>query len=112
MSLFLPFSASQPHGCLVYPTTLRSVGFQQILLCVAVQAALADVLALLVLALVTEKAVWIFDPGEVKFAGLLDQQKMILGIPSGWVLSLKIVTPLSQSNTLMARLFNFSTYGI
>ena len=33
-------------GCLASPTTLESVGFQQILPCVAVQAAFAEVLAL------------------------------------------------------------------
>ena len=67
------------HGSLAYPTTLRSVGFQQILPCVAVQAALAEVLALLMLALVTEKTVEVFDPGVVKFSGLLDQQKIDSG---------------------------------
>ena len=40
------------------------------------QASLAEVLALLVLALVTEKAVEVFDPGAVEFAGHLAQQKI------------------------------------
>ena len=44
------FRHLHPHRCLAYPTTVGSVGFQQILPCVAVQAALAEVLALLVLA--------------------------------------------------------------
>ena len=61
------------------PSTVGCVGFQQILSCVAVQATLAEVLALLVLALVTERAVVVFDPGVVKFAGLFDQQKIDSG---------------------------------
>ena len=68
-----------PHGCLAYPTTVGSVGFQQNLPCVAVQAALAEVLAFLVLALVTEKAVEVFDPCVVKFASLLNQQQIYAG---------------------------------
>ena len=68
------FRHLHPHGCLAYPTTVGSVGFQQILPCVAVQAALAEVLALLVLALVIEKTVEVLDPGVVKFAGLFNQQ--------------------------------------
>ena len=59
--------------------TIKFMGFQQILPCVAVQAALAEVLELLVLVLVTEKAVEVFDPGAVKFAGLLGQQKIDSG---------------------------------
>ena len=55
------------------------MGFQQILPCVAVRAALAEVLALLVLPLVTEKAVEIFDPCVVKFAGLFSQQQIYAG---------------------------------
>ena len=43
------------------------------------QASLAEVLALPVLALVTEKAVEVFDPGEVMLTGLLDQQKIDSG---------------------------------
>ena len=43
------------------------------------QALLAEVLALLVFALVTEKAVEVFDPGVVKIVGLLDQQKIDSG---------------------------------
>ena len=73
------FRHLHPHSCLAYPTILGSVGFQQILSCVAMQASLAEVLALLVLALVTEKAVEVFDPGVVEFAGLLDQQKIDSG---------------------------------
>ena len=56
------FRHLRPHGCLAYPTTVGSVGFQQILPCVAVQAALAEVLALLVLALVIEETVEVLDP--------------------------------------------------
>ena len=73
------FRHLHPHGCLAYPTAVGFVGFQQILPCVAVQAALAEVLALLVLALVTEKAVEIFDPCVVKFAGLFNQQHIYAG---------------------------------
>ena len=73
------FRHLHPHGCLAYPTTVGSVGFQQILPCVAVQAALAEVLVLLVLALVTEKAVEVFDPCLVKFAGLFSQQQIYAG---------------------------------
>ena len=39
-------------------STVGSVGFQQILPCVAVQAALAEVLALLVLTLLVQKCLW------------------------------------------------------
>ena len=53
------------------------MGFQQILTCVAVQAALADVLAPLVLALIVEEAVEVLDPGVVKFAGLFNQQYIV-----------------------------------
>ena len=70
------FRHLHPHGSLAYPTTVGPVGFQQILPCVAVQAALAEVFALHVLALVMEKAAEVFDPGVVKFTGLLDQQKI------------------------------------
>ena len=68
-----------PHGCLAYPTTVGSVGFQQILPRVAMQAALAEVLALLVLALVIEETVEVLDPGVVKFAGLFNQQQIYAG---------------------------------
>ena len=54
--------------------TVKFMGFQQILPCVAVQAALAEVLPLLVLALVTEKAVEVLDTDVVKFAGLFNKQ--------------------------------------
>ena len=67
------------HSCLSYPMIVESVDFQQILPCVAVQASLAEVLALRVLALVMQKAVEVFDPGVVKFAGLLNQQKIDSG---------------------------------
>ena len=73
------FRHPNPHGCLAYPTTVESVGYQQILSSVAVQAALAEVLALLVLALVTQKAVEVFDPCVVKFAGLFNQQQIYAG---------------------------------
>ena len=43
------FRHLHPHGCLAYPTTVGSVGFQQIRPFVAVQAALAEVLASLCL---------------------------------------------------------------
>ena len=43
------------------------------------QASLTEVLALLVLALVSEKAVEVFDQGVVKFAGLFNQQKIDSG---------------------------------
>ena len=77
--VFTLFRHLHSHGCLAYPTTVGSVGFQQILPCVAVQAALAEVLALLVLALVTEKAVEVFDPCVVKFAGLFNLQQIYAG---------------------------------
>ena len=76
LTLFRHF---HPHGCLAYPTTVGPVGFQQIIPCEAVQKALAEVLALLVLALVIEETVEVLDPGVVKF---------MRDIPSGWVLSL------------------------
>ena len=67
------FRHFHPHSCLAYPTTVGSVGFQQLFSFVAMQAALAEVLALLVLALVTEQAVEVFDPGEVMLTSFLDQ---------------------------------------
>ena len=73
------FRHLNPHGCLAYPTTVVYVGFQQILPCVAVQVALPEVLALLVLALVTEKAVEVLDPCVVTFAGLFSQQQIYAG---------------------------------
>ena len=59
------------------PSTVGSVGFQKILPCVAVQAALAEVLAPLVLALIVEAGVDVLDPGVVKFAGLFNQQYVV-----------------------------------
>ena len=67
------FRHLHPHGCLAYPTTVGSVGFQQILPCVAVQAALAEVLAPLELALVIE-VIEVHGPGVMKLAGLFNQQ--------------------------------------
>ena len=74
-----PFPASLPARLSGNPTTVGSVGFQQILPCVAVQAALAEVLVLLVLALVIEETVEALDPGVVKFAGLFNQQQIYEG---------------------------------
>ena len=68
------FRHLHPACGLPNPSTVGSVGFQQILPCVAVQAALAEVLALLVLALIVEEAVEVLNPGVVKFAGLFNQQ--------------------------------------
>ena len=110
--VFPLFRHLHPHGCLAYPTAPGSVGFQQTLPCVAVQAALAKVLALSVLALIVEKAIKVLDPGEVMLTGFSISSKFMRGIPSDWVLSLLTVTPLSQPNTLMARLFRFSILGI
>ena len=73
------FRYLHPHGCLAYPTTVRSVVFRQILPCVAVQAAPAEVLRLLVLALVIEETVEVLDPGLVKFSGLFNQQQIYPG---------------------------------
>lgn len=55
-----------------------SVGFQQVFFSVAMETALAKVLALPVLALVVEEAVEVLDPGVVKFVGLFDQQQVDL----------------------------------
>ena len=80
--VFALFRHLHPDGCLAYPTTVGSVGFQQILPCVAVQTALAQVLALLallVLALVIDETVEVLDPGVVKFSGLLNQQQIYAG---------------------------------
>ena len=68
------FRHLHPDWGLPNPMTVGSVGFQQIIHCVAMQAALAEVLALLVLALIVEEAVEVLDPGVVKFAGLFNQQ--------------------------------------
>ena len=67
------FRHLHPDCGLPNPSTVGSVGFQQILPCVAMQAALAEVLALFVLALIVEEAVEVLDPGVVKFAGLFNQ---------------------------------------
>ena len=68
------FRHLHPDCGLPNPPTVRSVGFQQILPCVSVQAALAEVIALLVLALIVEEVVEVLNPGVVKFAGLFNQQ--------------------------------------
>ena len=78
------FRHLHPHRCLAYLITVGSVFFQQILPCVAMLAALAEVLAVFVLALGKEQAVKVFDPGEVMLTGFLDQQK----IDSGYCLRL------------------------
>ena len=110
--LFPLFWHLHPHSSLAYPTTLGSMGFQQNPPCVAVQAVTAEVLALLVLALVMEQAVEVFDPGVVNLADLLDQQE----IDSAHSLRLGAeplnIHTLNQPNTLMARLFKFSIFGI
>ena len=67
------FRHLHPDCGLPNPSTVRSVGFQQIFPCVAVQAALAEVLALLVLALIVEEVVEVLNPGVVKFAGLFNR---------------------------------------
>ena len=68
------FRHLRPDCSLLNPSTVGSVGFHQILFCVAVQVALAEVLALLVLALIIEEAAEVLNPGVVKFAGLFNQQ--------------------------------------
>ena len=68
------FRHLHPDCGLPNPSTVGSVGFQQILPCVAVQEALAEVLAPLLLALILEEAVEVLDPGVVKFVGLFNQQ--------------------------------------
>ena len=73
------FRHLHPHGSLAHPTTVGSVGFQQILPCVAVQAGLAEVSVLLVLALIIEETVEVLDPCVVKFAGLFNQQQIYVG---------------------------------
>ena len=73
------FRHFHPHSCLAYPTTLRSMGLQRVFSYVAMETALAKVRALLVLVLVAEKATEVFYLGVVKFAGLLDQQKIDSG---------------------------------
>ena len=50
------------------------MGLQQVFSSVAMQTALAKVLALPVLALIEEEAVEVLDPGVVKFSGLFNQQ--------------------------------------
>ena len=64
----------RPDCGLPNPSTDGSVGFQQIRPCIAMQAALAEVLALLVLTLIVEEPVEILDPGIVKLTGLFKQQ--------------------------------------
>ena len=82
MSLFFPSS------CLFFPSSARLsglshdtrvCGLSEILPCVAVQAVLAEVLALSVLALIVEEAIKVLDPGEVMLTGFLDHQQIYAG---------------------------------
>ena len=68
------FRHLHPHGCLACPTTLRSIGLQRVFSYVAIETALAEVLALLVLSLIVEEMVEVLDIGVVKYAGLFNQQ--------------------------------------
>ena len=68
------FRHLHPHGCLTYPTTLRSMGLQRVFSHEAMETALTKVLALPVLALIVEEAVEVLDPGVLKFAGIFNQQ--------------------------------------
>ena len=61
-----------PHSGLPDPSAFGLVGFQQVFPGVAVKAALAEVFALPVLALVVQEPVEVLDPGVVKFSCLLD----------------------------------------
>ena len=70
------FRHLNPHSCLAYPTTLGSAGLQQVFSSVAMKIALANVLALPVLALIVKEAVEVLDPGVVKFAGQFNQQRV------------------------------------
>ena len=70
------FRHLHPHSCLAYPTTLGSVGLQQVFSSVVMKSAFAKVLALPVLALIVEEAVEVLDPGVVKFAGHFNQQQI------------------------------------
>ena len=75
--LFLTlFRHLHPHSCLAYPTTLGSVGLQQVFSSVAMMTALAKALGLPVFALIVEEAVEVLDPGVVKFAGQFNQQQV------------------------------------
>ena len=65
-----------PYGCLANSLALRPVSFQQIFPEITMETALAEVLLLPVFALVVEESVEVFDPGVVKFAGLLNQQQI------------------------------------
>ena len=65
-----------PDCSLPNSSTVGSVGIQQILPWVAVQASLAEVLAPAVLTLVIEEAIEVLDPGEVMLTGYLDQQQI------------------------------------
>ena len=61
-----------PHSGLPDPSTFGLVGFQQVFPGVAVEAALAEVFALPVLALVVQEPAEILHPSVVKLASLLD----------------------------------------
>ena len=61
-----------PHSGLPDPSAFGLVGFQQVFPGVAMKAALAEVFAPLVLALVVQEPVEIFHPCVVKFSRLLD----------------------------------------
>ena len=77
--VFPLFRHLHPDCSLPNPSTVGSVGFQQILPCVAVQASLEEVLAPAVLTLVIEEAIEVLDPGEVMLTGFLDQQQIYAG---------------------------------
>ena len=77
--VFPLFRHLHPYCSLPNPSTVGSVGFQQILPCVAVQASLAEVLAPAVLTLVIEEAIKVIDPGEVMLTGFLDRQQIYAG---------------------------------
>ena len=88
------------------------MGLQRVFSYVAMETALAKVLGLPVLVLIVEEAVEVLDSGAIKFAGLFNQQRVDPQYLLWLLAKVWIVTPLSQPNTLMARLLCFSTFGI
>ena len=68
-----------PHSGLPDPAALGPVGLQQVFSAVAMKTSLTEVLALLMLILIIQKAVEVLDPGVVEFTGLLNQQQVDAG---------------------------------
>ena len=63
-----------PHSCLPDPAE-----HQQVFSAVAMKKSLTEVLALLMLTLIIQKAVEVLEPGVLELTGLLNQQQVDAG---------------------------------